>query len=261
MKENKPITQKKYWDDIHIERNSFTVTQASVYKSYLDYLILELIKKFFNGGQLLEVGAGSSDWLVRIAKNLNLNTCTGLDYSEIGCEGLRKKSQQATLNIDVICADLFMPPAVMIRSYDFIVSFGVVEHFTNLSEVISAISAFSKPNGILFTLIPNMAGLNGYLTKFWNKQIYNLHIPHDLDSFVNGHKKVGLEILLASYIGSTNFGVLSSCFQEKEGFKFWLYKQLTRISKLVWFIEYHTSQLPATKFFSPYILIVSRLPK
>lgn len=124
-----------------------------------------------------------------------------------------------------------------------------------------AIKKFSKPGGLLFTLIPNMAGVYGSLTKKWNEEVYNLHIPHNLESFVDGHIDAGLEVLWADYLGSSNFSVLSSCFKSSSGMKFWLYKQLTRISKIIWLIESKFGSLPTTNYFSPYIVVVSRVSK
>ena len=261
MKENKAITQKAYWDQIYVNREEHVPINFMDFRHYVDSLILELIKHHFIGEKLLEVGAGSSDWLINISKELGLDACTGLDYSEIGCDALKVKSEKADMNVEVICADMFYPPEHMIGNFDFIVSFGVVEHFENLAETMRAISTFAKLDGLLFTLIPNMAGLNGTLTKRWNKAVYDLHIPHDLDSFVKGHEEAGLDVLYSSYLGSTNFGVISSCFEEKKGVKFWLYKQFSRTSKMFWFVEKHIAPLPVTKLLSPYIVVVSRVSK
>lgn len=261
MKSNNAITNKEYWDNIHSDRNAHTLMSSHGYTWHIDHLIFELIKRYFVGGRLLEVGAGSSDWLINIAKHLDSDACVGLDYSEIGCDTLKKKSDLAKLSVEVVCADIFTPPERMIKSFDFILSFGVVEHFENLSKTLLAISAFAKPGGILFTLIPNMAGLNGELTKRWNREVYDLHVPHDLNSFIKGHKEAGLDVMYSSYLGSTNFGVISSCFKNEIGLKFWLYKQLTRFSKLIWLCEKHTTPFPATKLLAPYIVVVSRVPE
>lgn len=261
MRPDIAITEKTYWDNIHVNREAYKSVNFNDYRAYIDSLILGLIKQYFVGRRLLEIGAGSSDWLINISRELNLDTCTGLDYSEIGCNTLKEKSEKAGVNVDIVCADIFSPPTRLIRNFNFVVSFGVVEHFKNLEEAMLAISAFVKPGGVLFTLIPNMAGLNGALTKKWNKAIYDIHVPHDLDSFVKGHEAAELDVVYANYLGSTNFGVVSSCFDEKVGFGFWLYKQLTRISKLVWLVEKYTTRFPATKLLSPYIVVVSRVPQ
>lgn len=255
------ITNKDYWDGTYTNKIPRRLLNIDSYKYFCDRIIWEKIREYYTGGNVLEVGSGNSDWLVRIAKELKPGYYAGLDYSEDGCRLLEEKSKENGVNIDVVHADMFSPPVDMIKKFNFIMSFGVVEHFKDLSEVLGVISQFSKSGGVIFSLIPNMAGLNGALTRFWNKGIYDIHIAHDLPSFVNGHHAAGLDILWADYLGSSNIGVMSSCFQKHKGVNFFIYKQLTRISKMLWFFESKMKELPATKTFSPYILVVSQVPE
>lgn len=258
---NSGITKKDYWDSTYANRYPHKLLPLGNYKQYCDKLIMDKIIEFYSEGGVLEIGAGNSDWIIRVINELKPSYCAGLDYSEDGCRLLEKKSKANGVKVDVVHTDMFSPPADMMRKFDFIVSFGVVEHFKNLSEVLGVISQFSKPGGIVFSLIPNMAGVNGALTRLWNKKIYDIHVPHDLPSFVDGHHTAGLDVLWADYLGSSNFGVLSSCFQEHKGTKYFIYKQLTRVSKILWLLESKVKPLPTTKLLSPYILVISRVPE
>lgn len=257
--EESAITDKSYWDKIHGHREGYRPLDCNDYRYYLECSIFCLIKKYYQGGSVLEIGAGSSDWLIEICKNLNPRSCVGLDYSESGCNVLREKSEQAEAAIEVVLGDMFSPSSDLLGVYDFVLSFGVVEHFKDLPKVLESIKKFAKPGAIIFTLIPNMSGFNGWLTRRLNRAIYDLHNPHDLNSLVDGHKSAKLEVLWSGYFGSTNFGVLSSCFCRNYGIIFFLYKQLTRISKLIWMFEKNLAPLPAKKFLSPYIIVVSRV--
>jgi ubiquinone/menaquinone biosynthesis C-methylase UbiE len=261
MQRNNSITQKKYWDQFHIGHKSYSPINFSSYKNYIEFNILRMVINNFKGSELLEIGAGSSDWLIEISKKLPNISATGLDYSMKGCESLKIKSAAAAVSLKIVNADMFSPPKRMIKSYDFILSFGVVEHFKDLPLTLNVICKYAKPNGIIFTLIPNMKGINGWLTKFWNKKIYDLHVPHDLKSFTKGHHEANLKIIWSGYFGSNNFGVMSSCFKGTKGFNYWCYKQLTRISKIIFMFEKFINPLPATKIFSPYIIVISRLSK
>jgi ubiquinone/menaquinone biosynthesis C-methylase UbiE len=256
---SKPVTEKKYWDDIHKNKETYCPKELSGFRNACEALIFKEIKANFNGGSILEVGGGSSDWLIAITKKLQPEEAFALDFSEIGCKSIDKKSSQIGINVKSICADMFYPPTNTLGRFDLVMSFGVVEHFANLNVAIAASAAFCKPGGILYTLIPNMAGLNGWLVKFWNRSVYDMHIPHDLETFLAGHNVPDLEVLSCEYLGSTNFGVLSACLQQKKGLNFWLYKQLTRLSKIIWLFESKLFRLPATRSFSPYIVSVSRI--
>jgi len=266
VKENKQVTsgltKKTYWDSIYVNNKPpelLVDTYKQSYKQYCDKLIMDKIIEFYNDGAILEVGAGNSDWMIRVINEFKPFHCTGLDYSEDGCRLLKDKSKVNNVEIDVIHADMFSPPDEMLKQFNFVMSFGVVEHFKDLTEVLGIISQFLKFNGVMFTLIPNMSGINGALARLWNKKIYDIHVPHDLTSFVEGHDAAGLDILWADYLGSSSFGVLSSCFQKHQGINYFIYKQLTRVSKILWLFESKIKSLPATKVFSPYILVISRV--
>lgn len=253
------ITEIGYWDAYHQASTEYIPTDFSSYKNFCSQQIFNEIKRAYNGGGVVEVGAGSSNWLIEISKALSPERCVGLDYSEAGCRSLAAKASQSRQSIEIAHADMFSPPDSMTGQFDFVISFGVVEHFKDLDKALVAISRLAKPGGVVFTLIPNMAGLCGTLTKFWDKKVYDMHVPHDLASFLKGHEKANLEILSAKYLGTTNFGVLSSCFCKRSGANFWLYKQLTRLSKVLWFVESKGLKLPTSKLFSPYIVVVSRV--
>jgi hypothetical protein len=103
-----------------------------------------------------------------------------------------------------------------------------------------------------------MSGIIGIFTKWLNKGIYEIHFPHDLNSFLKGHRNAGLEIIESGYLGSTNFGVLSSCFDRPIGWKYRTYVWLSRLTKVLNLIESRIGNFPVTKTFSPYIYAISR---
>ena len=144
--------------------------------------------------------------------------------------------------------------------FDVVLSFGVVEHFSDLSQTLLEVKKYLKDGGTMFTLIPNMSGSIGHLTRIFNKNIYAGHNPHDLNSLLDGHQKAGMEILSGSYLGSTGYGVLSSCFNERRGKSYHFYVFLSRLSKAIWYFESKFRNLPTSKFFSPYIYVVSCKP-
>ena len=71
------------------------------------------------------------------------------------------------------------------------ISFGVVEHFESLEDVLRAMRKYLVQDGRVFTVIPNMSGLLGLLTKRFNQSIYFSHNPQTLESLVAGHESVG----------------------------------------------------------------------
>ncbi|HVZ17381.1 MAG TPA: class I SAM-dependent methyltransferase, partial [Terriglobales bacterium] len=145
---------------------------------HLDHrIVIEKIREYFNGGSVLEVGAGDSDRLIDVCKRFGPKKCCGLDFIQAGCEKLKIKAARAGANVEVVCADMFDPPEGLLGQFDFVMSFGVVEHFHDLTGVVRAIGSFAKRGGIVFTLIPNNKNtIYGRLMHRWNRQVYDAHV-------------------------------------------------------------------------------------
>lgn len=224
-------------------------------------ITFEKVQSYFTGGAMLEVGAGDSDRLVDFCRRLKPSECYGLDFVELGCERLRRKAVQAGISLEVICADMFSPPKELKEKFDFVMSFGVVEHFHDLAAVVRVIGSFAKKSGIVFTLIPNnKRTIYGWLMRRWNREVYDAHIMYDATDLEIAHSNAGMEVLWNGYVVSSNFGMLSWCFKgRKSGLKFWVYKQLTRVSKALWYFESKAGLLRPSRFFAPYIICVSRV--
>lgn len=255
------LTDTSYWDANYIARSALQPVDVTGYKNLSAALTFEVIKSVgIEGKRVLEIGGGGSAWLAYFASHYPGSEFTALDYSDEGCALLRDYANQHALqNLHTVCADMFDPEHAL-GKFDLVYSHGVVEHFTDLSATLTPMKNFLTDNGRLVTFIPNMSGILGMLTRSFNRAVYDIHVPHNRESFVKGHRNAGLEILEAGYLASTNFGVLSSCFEQQSGMKWRLYKQLTRISKILWAFESRAFRLPASRMFSPYIYAISKRP-
>lgn len=234
------------------------------FRHYPHRLLIETIARYIEKKEsVLEIGAGDSEILIDIAKRFNPETVCGLDYLETACARLSEKARQAGVNINTACADMFSPPKELVNAFDFVMNYGVVEHFHDLPGVMRAIGTFVAEDGLIFTLIPNnKKTIYGWLMKKWNIGVFNAHVLYDIDDLKKAHQEAGLEIVWCDHLVSSNFGMLSWCFKDKHnGINYWLYKQLTRVSKLVWYFESKFGAIKPRKFLSPYIVCVSRLEK
>lgn len=256
MTEN--LTNKEYWNSGYQERSSVTPVDVSGARNFCAQQMLRLKERFGLGGRsVLEIGGGGSAWLVYLAREYPDVDFATVDYSDEGAQLIRDYvREQEISNVSVFQQDFFAP-ADDIGRYDFVYSHGVVEHFPDLAGTLKAHARFLQPGGRMLTIIPNMNGAIGLLTKWMNRDVYDIHVPHDLTSFLEGHRSADLEIVDSGYLCSTNFGVLSSCVRDGDGFKWFLYKQLSRVSKALWYFECHVTKLPATRWLSPYIYAVS----
>jgi cyclopropane fatty-acyl-phospholipid synthase-like methyltransferase len=256
------LTSNRYWEDAYQSKSySSAIINHDDYRELPSRRIFDLISRSFSDKtkKILEIGAGNSDLLLLLAKEYkNSYSFSGLDYSKSGCDLLREKSKLNNLDIEVIYSDIFADDQSAFFGFDVVYSIGVVEHFSNLQVVIDAVKSFCTSGGIVITIIPNMNGVIGFLTRIINKKIYDLHNPHNLMSLKSAHSNSGLKILSAGYLCSNNFGVLSSCFNSPSGFYYHLYVLLSRISKVFWKIETIFHELPKGYFFSPYLYVVAK---
>ena len=156
-------------------------------------------------------------------------------------------------------ANLFKPDPALRGRFNLVYSIGVVEHFSSLPEVLIAVKHLLAADGTMLTILPNMTGILGVLTRRYSRQVYDLHVPHDVSSFLRGHGAAGLTVRASGFLCSTNFGVLSSCFHGPTDRGWKVYRWLSRLTTVLWFLESKLGELPHSSLFSPYIYAVSDL--
>ncbi len=253
------LTESAYWEAGYADSGDSPALDLRDFRQLWARRLVETIESLgLDGQSVLEVGAGNSAVLTYLAARHGSNACfSGLDYSEAGCRMLTRRAEREKVSVAVHQQDLFAPSPDVLAHFDLVYSLGVVEHFANLSGVLEAKARLLVPGGRMLTIIPNMAGVLGSLTQHFNPAVYELHVPHDLDSLVNGHAEANLEVEKSGYIGSTNFGILSSCFVSDADHGRATYMWLSRLSKLLWFVESRAGDLPHSACFSPYIYTIS----
>lgn len=253
------LTDKTYWDGTYTRRKTQHPLNVESCIGYPNRLILaKLLEADLTNKRILEIGAGDSKWLPYLARKFPSSQFVGVDYSENGCMLLSERVSKENANVAVVHEDMFVEDSQLHSSFDIAISIGVVEHFDDLGRVLSVKRRYLKPGGIMFTLIPNMAGVLGTLTRMWNREVYDKHNPHDWESFLQGHKQASLEVISGGYLGSNNFGVLSACFPERRGLSWLTSMVLVAASVATWWFEDKFGNFPSSKTFSPYLYAISR---
>lgn len=253
------LTASEYWEAGYADRAVAAPLEIGDYRCFAERKLIEKLESIgLPGRKVLEVGAGNSTILSYLGRTYRGRAeFSGLDYSESGCRLLAARAEREGASIEVLHQDLFEPSAALLGRFDVVFSIGVVEHFTSLPEVLRAMSRLLAPGGRMFTLIPNMAGILGALTRRYNPRVFGLHVPHTLDSFRQGHDAAGLAVESSGYLCSTNFGVLSACFTGEADRGWTTYKWLSRLTKFLWLVESRLGELPHTGRFSPYLYAIS----
>ncbi len=255
----------KYWSDgdlptiINPHEPGFRNYSNRLFHDYFSNVVFA--QRQTQGLKILEVGCARSIWLPYFAKEFGFQIY-GLDYSEIGCEQSRAILSNAGVKGEIICADFFEPPKELLNSFDVVISWGVVEHFENTIECLSAFSMFLKKDGIIITNIPNLNGLNGALLKNLNKPIFDTHVVLDLDTMINAHESAGFQVFSNDYFIPIDFSIPNLVGLNPQSpitiLKNWLLNNLIRLGKLCWIIDENLISLKPGKLLSPYITVAGK---
>ena len=140
--------------------------------------IMRLIKsKVKPRSQYIEVGCAPGNMLAWVSKTLETNS-TGIDYSEVGIIKCKCLFEILSLEIDLHCIDFF-EHNLPLESFDFVTSFGLIEHFDDPSLVVKNHVDLLKSGGTALISIPNYGGIYGHIQKWCdpdNLKTHNLKI-------------------------------------------------------------------------------------
>lgn len=215
-----------------------------------------------HGLSVLELGCARSAWLPYFAREFGCRI-SGLDYSEYGAAQAAERLKQLGIPHDIRCANLFEPPPDWVGAFDVVVWFGVAEHFEDTTGVINAASAYLKPGGLLVTEIPNMVGFTGWLQKWLNKPVFDIHVPLGCPELRRHHAAAGLQVTGARYLVPTDFGVvnlenlpagLSRRVKDR------LLYALRLLSGCIWWVDRRVGPLSPGRLTSGFVIVAARKP-
>lgn len=252
------LTSPQYWDSKYTGAAAQDIDFADFRQRPFRVLIEKLESLGLHGKKVLEIGAGGSAILTELAARTPGADFHGLDYSEAGCRSLEDFARRRGAAVKTHRADLFSPPETLKAHFDLVYSLGVAEHFESLAAVVRSQADFLVTGGLMLTLVPNLSGAIGRLTRRYSPAVMAMHKVYDVPALRAAHAEAGLEPLAAGYLCSTNFGVLSACFKSKKDRGWGTYLWLSRLSKAVWFFEDRLFSLPTTRTLSPYLYVIAR---
>jgi 2-polyprenyl-3-methyl-5-hydroxy-6-metoxy-1,4-benzoquinol methylase len=209
-----------------------------------------------SNSSLIEIGAGTSEWLPYLHHRFGFSV-VGLDYSEVGCKRAQDNLARTSTPGNIYHADMFKPPTELHEKFDVVVSFGLVEHFSDTTSAIAACSAYAKPGGLIFTLIPNMSGLYGWLYRIFDRKVYDIHVPLTLKDLRKAHRNAGLALILDEHILGVP-GVIDRQRVEPVLIRKLLRKVVFHFSRIAWALEERGWGVPENAFTSPYMVCVAR---
>lgn len=254
------ITTPEYWEDAWNGKNvpgaidpHNDAPEGHIYQALHALFVRALGAHCTPGAQLIEIGCGGSRWLPYFHREFGY-AVSGIDYTVRGVRLSQLILEKAGVNGKIVQGDLFEPPADWIEQFDVVVSFGLVEHFENTSQVISACARYLRPGGQMITLVPTMRGLYGVAYRILRPAVYRKHIPHSQTTLAMAHANAGLSITYKGYLLGLP-GLISAPVSRS-----WIGRVAFAASRLYWRLERAGFGIPPNRFTSPYALCIATKP-
>lgn len=104
-------------------------------------------------------------------------------------------------DVSIIEADLFSYKPEQL--YDMVLSFGLIEHFSDTKSILETHLQFLKPGGVLFVTLPNFKGVNGWVQRKFDPDNYNKHYIESMNPALLSQycKELGLKNIESYYHG------------------------------------------------------------
>jgi SAM-dependent methyltransferase len=221
-----------------------------------DYVFGDILGKIIaeNGYKnAIELGGFPGYYSIYLKKYKHIDTTLFDYYIHQGLiKQLLEKNGLKEGDINIIEADLFNYTPK--EKYDMVLSFGLIEHFSDTKAIIQTHLQFLRPGGALFITLPNFTGVNGWIQRKFDLENYN---KHNIDSMnptmlAETCKQLGLKNVESYYHG--RFTVWLENREQRSG----LAKAVT---KAIWLAgKIATKIVPVeSKTLSPYIVLKAQL--
>ncbi len=102
-----------------------------------------------------------------------------------------------------------------------------------------------------------MTGLVGFLQKYIDRDVYDVHVPLFRKALVDAHVVAGLSVQDSCNFMAINLGVVNPARHAGTKKGRFLQRVLSITSKVIWIIERHLFRFPTNGFTSPYILVLA----
>lgn len=201
MNKQNELTEVKFWEDYWA---NCKLPSTVDYAFSFERCLANELRRNLSGckGDVLEVGCAPGKWLAFAAKELGLKP-SGIEYTKAGMAATVKNLQKLNIEYGAVWeGDFFkLKPS---GHFDVVMSFGFIEHFDNVDEVVGIHLKWLKPGGALVMGVPNFLGVYRPIQSVLDSSVLEKHNTEimSLEYFRGLAVKHGLEIKFLDYIGS-----------------------------------------------------------
>lgn len=173
MAEN-DLTSSDLWDDRWKEKKINNVKNKNT--NELLWIIKGALSDCPKGGKLLELGGAPGTMAERhfgLRPDIFIDS---IDFSPEGVQQAKQKYKELGIKGEVILSDFREYAKSAGEKYDFVCSYGLIEHFDNFEEVMKYHFDLVKPGGVVMITVPNYSVFPvRTLLKMFSKETINTH--------------------------------------------------------------------------------------
>jgi cyclopropane fatty-acyl-phospholipid synthase-like methyltransferase len=170
----KELTSNQYWNkqykgfqnvDVVRKRLNLSLAELDVYfKNFLPS------KK---GAKFIEIGCAPGRWMHYFATEFQCDV-EGIEYTSGGVRLTEDNLQKLGVSSKIHHVDFFSN-TLPLESYDRVFSFGFIEHFDDIPDVMKRHWNLVAKDGFLIVGIPNLKGINEKIQAFYSREVLSLH--------------------------------------------------------------------------------------
>jgi len=196
------LTDTEFWNS-YWQKASLPVEVRHGKTLYLDE-ILKTFDRFLpraGGASVMEIGGAPGQYVAYVSQHLGAEPHV-LDVSPIGCQMTSENFRLLGIRGGVHLGDMF-DDNLDLPQFDIVFSLGLMEHFSDLEDVVAHHVRLLKPGGTLMLGCPNFLGITGGFVRVLMPEIYALHnvANMDLRRWRRFEKKFGLVPAFRGYVG------------------------------------------------------------
>jgi SAM-dependent methyltransferase len=153
------------------------------------------------GAVVAELGCGSSRYLPQLASATGADVA-GVDFSEMGIAQTRRALEAvgaATDGIELGRIEEWTPRHA--DEFDAVISFGLVEHFDDLDEIVRQHFACTRPGGRVCIAAPNLSSVNLAWARATAPGVMSWHRPISVAAVAASCERSGGRVVAREHLG------------------------------------------------------------
>jgi SAM-dependent methyltransferase len=205
------LTDQSYWDGVWQFSGSHATTPVPSARDAMTdrFLCAAFAERLGRGRRFVEIGAGGSPWPAYCARALDAEGW-GIDFSPVGLQLAARAAADVSERVTLVEGDVFDRRKLPAHAFDVVYSGGFIEHFPSPRAVLDRFAELVAPDGVVVTLVPNLAGVNGALQALADRDTFSRHVVHTPASLDAAHADAGLvAVKRARYLDVIDLGCVN----------------------------------------------------